>query len=148
MASRARGATDGTSGTDRPGDVRSGWRAARVRVRGIARRAIGTRDEGGGMTGVVWCWSPSFGFIEPDDGGPNVFFCGQSCDVRRQDYMLIRRGDRVSFEFTPDLRHSGRVMATDVVCLSDWPAAELHRRAAREGTPDDWIARQRKRRAA
>lgn len=71
------------------------------------------------QTGRVVGWSPIYGWIRPDDGGPDVFFSSASCDSRRQVYMHLRRGDRVSFTIVPDPRRARKVMAGDVLQLTN-----------------------------
>lgn len=59
--------------------------------------------------------------------------------------MLLCRDDRVSYMVVPDPRKPGKMMATDIAWLAgeEPPAAELFRRASREGSPEEWKDRQR-----
>jgi cold shock CspA family protein len=95
-------------------------------------------------TGRIVSWSPSFGFIEPDDGGRQVFYCATSC-APHQDYMQLRRGDYITFEITSDPKHFGKLMATNLAWTTGAEPGlrELDRRAAREGNPEEWRSRRR-----
>jgi cold shock CspA family protein len=100
------------------------------------------------VTGRIKDWSPSFGFVLPDDGGPQIFFCGSSV-APHCDFQQLRRGDMVRYDVAPDPKHPGKLMAVNLswVIGAEPSLRELDRRIAREGDPDTWRRRQRERQA-
>ena len=55
--------------------------------------------------------SKGFGFIQPDDGGPDVFV--HATALERAGIRDLNEGDQVSFELEED-RRSGKVAAVDL----------------------------------
>lgn len=95
--------------------------------------------------GRIADWSPAYGFVAPDDGGRQIFFCRASC-APTQDFHQLRRGDLVQFVVAPDSRHPGRLIARDLRWITGAEPClrELDRRAARVGDPVEWAWRQRR----
>jgi CspA family cold shock protein len=61
--------------------------------------------------GVVKLWKGQYGFIQPDDGGPDVFVHVRA--VERLGYEALSYGQRVKFEIAVNPRN-GRDHAVDL----------------------------------
>ena|SRR2546425_11519629 len=71
------------------------------------------------MQGEVKFFKPAaaYGFIRPDDGGPDVF-CHMKQVNDRCRFAALAIGQRVSFEIGMSARDSNRTCATDVTLLA------------------------------
>ncbi|WOH00566.1 hypothetical protein DCAR_0519932 [Daucus carota subsp. sativus] len=72
-------------------------------------------QEGKKLSGIVkwFSWQKGFGFIAPDEGGPDLFV--HQTEIRTEGFRTLREGKRV--EFVVNLSEDGRSKAADVVVL-------------------------------
>ncbi len=86
--------------------------------------------------GVVKWFNPAkgFGFIQPDDGGPDVFV--HIAAVERSGLAGLDEGLIVSYELEQD-RRSGKMSAGQIQVVGEAPAAQRRAPAPRSGGYDD-----------